>query len=249
MLKIKKLTKKFGDLTAIKDINLEIKKGEFFTLIGPNGSGKTTMIKNILGLIHPSSGDVLINNKSIKKDPLEAKKKMGYIPDEPKIWSHITGEEFLYFSGALYDMKKEVVKEKIPKLLANFDLKGVEKNYFENYSRGNKQKFTILAALLHEPDLILVDEPIVGLDPQSAETAMRLLTDFTKSGGTVFMTTHTLAVAEKHSSKVGILYQGLLSETGSIKELRDKAGDKNASLLKLYFNFSKNVQTDTDLLS
>ncbi len=239
MLEISKLTKRFGDLTAVKDVDLKVSKGEFFSIIGPNGSGKTTIIKTITGLLHPTSGEIIVGGKSVKDRPREAKMKMGYIPDEPKIWSHITGEEFLYFSGALYGISQEEVKSKIPELLSHFDLKGVEKNYFENYSRGNKQKFTMLAALMHEPELILVDEPIVGLDPDSAETAMRLLSDFTKKGGSVFLATHTLPVVETHSDRIGILHEGSLKKVGSMEEIRKEMGRSDASILDIYHNFSR----------
>jgi ABC-2 type transport system ATP-binding protein len=239
MLKIKKLTKKFGEFTAVKDINLEVGDGEFFSVIGPNGSGKTTIIKNILGLLHPTEGDILIDGISIKKNPKKAKSKIGYIPDEPKIWNYITGEEFLLFSGALYGMKEENIKAKIPELVSLFNLEKISKKYFENYSRGNKQKFTILAALLHNPKLILIDEPIVGLDPDSAQTAMSLFSKFVKEGGTIFMATHTLPVAEKHSSKVGVLHKGKLVKSGEIKNLRKSMKDENASLLDIYHYFSK----------
>lgn len=239
MLEIKRLTKKFGDLAALKEVDLKVEKGEFFSIIGPNGSGKTTMIKTILGLLYPTSGDVLVGGKSIKSDPREAKMKMGYIPDEPKIWSHITGEEFLYFSGALYGMKQDEVRERIPELLSHFELKGIEKSYFENYSRGNKQKFTMLAALMHNPELILVDEPIVGLDPDSAEIAMRLLSDFVKKGGSVFLATHTLPVAQEHSDRIGVLHEGSLKKVGSMGELRSEMSNDGASLLEIYHNFSK----------
>ena len=241
MLEIKNLNKNFAKFPAVKDLNLKVDEGEFFSLIGPNGSGKTTIIKNILGLLRPSSGDVLVNNKSIKDSPIEAKEQLAYIPDEPKIWNHITGEEFLYFSGALYGMKKEDIAKRIPKLLENFDLKGIEKKYFENYSRGNKQKFSILAALLHNPRLILVDEPIVGLDPESAEVAMNLLHKFTKDGGTVFMTTHTLSVAQKYSSKIGILHEGQLIATDTLDNLRKEIDNESASLSEIYFNFTKHA--------
>ncbi|MGM0438848.1 MAG: ABC transporter ATP-binding protein [Patescibacteria group bacterium] len=240
MLEIKKLTKKFGNFTAVEDVNLEVKEGEFFSIIGPNGSGKTTIIKNILGLLHPTRGDVLVGNESVNKNPQLTKRKIGYIPDEPKIWSHITGEEFLYFSGSLYGMSKKEIQEKVPKLLNYFNLKSIEKKYFENYSRGNKQKFSILSALLHEPDLILVDEPIVGLDPESAEIAMKLLSDFASEGGSIFMATHTLPVAQEYSSRVGVLHKGKLVETGSVDELRKKMNNEKASLLEIYHYFSKN---------
>ncbi|MFT4326912.1 MAG: ABC transporter ATP-binding protein [Candidatus Woesearchaeota archaeon] len=235
MLKIQNLTKKFGSFVAVKDINLEIKKGEFCSIIGPNGSGKTTIIKNVLGLLKPTEGDVIVDGASILKDPIKAKQAMGYIPDEPKIWNHITGEEYLYFSGILYGMKRESIKAEIPKLLSYFNLDGIEKEYFDNYSRGNRQKFTILAALLHRPSLILVDEPIVGLDPSSADIAMELLLDFTKSGGTVFMSTHTLSVAEKYSSKIALLHKGAIKDVGSLADLRKKFKKKDASLLEIYY--------------
>ncbi len=240
MLEIKNLTKKFGDFTAVENVSLKIEKGEFFSIIGPNGSGKTTIIKNILGLLHPTEGQILVNEKSIEEDPKKVKSKIGYIPDEPKIWSHITGEEFLFFSGNLYGIDNKQIEKKIPELLKNFNLKGIEKKYFENYSRGNKQKFTILAALLHDPDLILVDEPIVGLDPQAAESAMELLNNFVSEGGSVFMATHTLPVAQEHSDRVGVLHEGKLVETGTIENLREKMGDPEASLLKIYHHFSQN---------
>ncbi len=240
MLEIKKLTKNFGNLSAVKDINLKVNKGEFFSIIGPNGSGKTTIIKNILGLLRPTEGNILVDGANVEEKPEKTKSKIGYIPDEPKIWSHITGEEFLYFSASLYGVDVEEIKKKVPELLEKFNLKGIEKKYYENYSRGNKQKFTILAALLHNPELILVDEPIVGLDPEAAETAMEMMSSFVDKGGSIFMATHTLPVAEKHSDKIGILHKGKLSEVGSLNQLRNKMDAENASLLEIYHYFSKN---------
>ncbi len=237
MLKINNLTKKFGAFTAVSKVSLEIKEGEFFVLIGPNGSGKTTIIKNILGLLRPTEGDITINEKSIQKEPILAKKEMGYIPDEPNIWSYITGKEFIYFSGALYGMSKEEVDSKIDKLLSHFKLGGIENNYFENYSRGNKQKFVILSALLHEPKLILVDELLVGLDPQSAKKAMDLLKDFTKRGGSVLMTTHTLSVAQKHASQIGILKSGELVANDTISNLRKNIKKSRGSLTDIYYHY------------
>ena len=238
MIKIKNLTKKFGDFTAVRNINLTVEEGEFFSVIGPNGSGKTTIIKNILGLLHPTEGDILIDGVSVKEEPKKTKSKIGYIPDEPKIWNHITGREFLQFSGKLYGLSSEEIKEKVPALLDEFSLSGIEERYFENYSRGNKQKFSILAALLHDPDLILVDEPIVGLDPKAAEKAMTLLNNFVVEGGSVFMATHTLPVAQEHSTRVGVLTKGELAKVGSIDKLREEMENKQASLLEIYHHFS-----------
>jgi len=241
MLKINNLSKQFGGLKAVDNVSLEIKAGSFFSLIGPNGSGKTTMIKNILGLLKPSAGHILVDNIDINKEAVKAKFKMAYVPDEPLVWSHITGEEFLYFIGSLYNLKPLEVEKEIPKLLAHFNLQGIEKKYFSSYSRGNKQKFSILAALLHKPKLILIDEPIVGLDPESAQIAMNLLKAFCNKGGTVFLTTHTLTIAEKYSDLIGIISNGKLISLGTLNELKKIINNQDSSLLDIYLKIKNNV--------
>ena len=235
MLKIENLTKNFKELKAVDNLNLEIKDGELFSIIGPNGSGKTTIIKMIAGLLRPTEGSVNVAGADVAGEPRATKAEIGYIPDEPRIWQAITGEEFLHFSGAFYGMPPEARRQKINKYLDIFGLGGIEKNYFENYSRGNRQKFTIIAALMHEPKLLLIDEPITGLDPDSADIAKGLFSDFTKNGGSVFMATHTLSVAQEISSRVGILKEGQLLEKGTVEELRDRAKlSKDASLHEIY---------------
>lgn len=224
MLKVHNLIKHFGDNKAVKGVSFEIKEGEIFTLIGPNSSGKTTIVKNILGLLQPTSGTITIGGIDVSKKPFESKSLTGYIPDEPSVWSTMTGEEFLNFTQALYGVSESERKTNNKKLLSLFALEGLEKQSFDEYSRGNKQKFSIIAALSHNPKLLIVDEPIVGLDPTGAEIAKKLFMDFTKEGGSVLLVTHTLPVAEEISDRIGLLKDGHLIEVGTMEELRAKAG-------------------------
>ena len=232
MLKVKNLTKKFGEKIAVADVNLSVESGEIFSLIGPNGSGKTTIIKTIAGLLRPSEGSVSVAGSDVVRDPLKTKSVIGYIPDEPSAWPGMTGEDFLHFTGALYGMIPEERAQKIPELLAVFLLEGVEKEYFENCSRGNKQKFAILAALLHSPKLLLIDEPIVGLDPDSATAAKHQFLKHVKSGGSVLLATHTLSVAEEISSRIGVLKRGRLEAAGTLAELRQRVRENTEAHLE-----------------
>jgi len=223
MLNVNRLTKNFGGRAAVEDVSFSVKPGEVFSLIGPNGSGKTTIVKVIAGLLRPDAGGVAVGGFDTVKNPVEAKTTLGYIPDEPAVWPGMTGEEFLNLTGALYFMDEKKRAEKIPELLSLFDLKDTEKGSFEDYSRGNKQKFAILAALLHKPKLLLIDEPIVGLDPASATTAEKLFADFARKGGAVLLVTHTLSVAQEISHRIGVLKDGRLLATGTLDELRARA--------------------------
>jgi ABC-2 type transport system ATP-binding protein len=219
MLKIDKLKKIFGQTVAVDGVSLAVEPGEIVSLIGPNGSGKTTIIKTVAGLLQPTKGRVVVAGQDIKQDPVSAKAKIGYIPDEPAAWPVMTGREFLEISGALYGVPPAERARRLPRLLQMFDLAGIENGYFEDYSRGNKQKFAILAALLHRPELLLIDEPIVGLDPVSADRAEAEFAKFAAAGGAVLMVTHTLPVARKISHRIGILKAGQLVNIGSYREL------------------------------
>jgi ABC-2 type transport system ATP-binding protein len=238
MLKINALTKKFYEQTVAKNISLEIRPGEIFSLIGPNGSGKTTIVKIIAGLLHPTAGSISVNEKDVQKDPIGAKAQIGYIPDEPSVWPNMTGEEFLHISGALFGVKAEERSKRIPELLHIFNMQDLGKNYFEDCSRGSKQKISILAALLHKPKLLLIDEPIVGLDPASANIACEQFVDFARNGGSIFLVTHTLQVAEKISNRIGVLKKGELCAMGTIEELRKKTGLTDANLNDIYMSLA-----------
>ncbi len=235
MLEVKNLNKKFGNTTAINDISFQINPGEIYSLIGPNGSGKTTIVKIIAGLLQADSGEILVGHNNINTKGEEVKSITGYISDEPAIWSNLTGEEYLNFVGALYNISEKEKEKRIQELLMIFNLQGIEKGYFQDYSRGNKQKFTILAALLHRPKLLLIDEPIVGLDPTSSEITQSELKKFAHAGGAVLLVTHTLSVAQAISSRIGILKNGKLITSGTYHELayQAKKGD-NANLDIIY---------------
>jgi len=223
VLKVESLTKTFGATKAVDNLSLTLKSGEVYALIGPNGSGKTTLVKTIAGLLRPNHGHIAVDGVDVVADPARAKAALGYIPDEPSAWTGMTGEEFLHFVGALWGVPAALRKERIAALLAEFHLAGIEKGYFEDYSRGNKQKFTIMAGLLHHPKLLLVDEPIVGLDPESAEIAKHEFRRFANEGGAVLIVTHTLGVAQEIADVIGVLKGGRLVASAPFAALKKKA--------------------------
>ncbi|MDO8520523.1 MAG: ABC transporter ATP-binding protein [bacterium] len=245
MLHISNLMKKFGNKVAVDGVSFAIKPKEIFALIGPNSSGKTTIVKTIAGLLRSNEGAVLVGGNDVLMKPVETKSIIGYIPDEPTVWSGMTGEEFLHFSGALYGLPPHVRAKKIAELLPIFMLEGIEKEYFESYSRGNKQKFSILAALLHEPKLLLIDEPIVGLDPESAAVARAQFVLFAQKGGAVLLVTHTLSVAQEIATSIGVLRNGKLLSTGTLSELRTKAKlGQDATLDEVYTALTSKIQDE-----
>jgi ABC-2 type transport system ATP-binding protein len=247
MLDTKQLTKQFGDETAVDDISLSVDSGSVYALIGPNGSGKTTLTKLIAGLLHPTSGTATINNIDITQNPEKAKQFFGYIPDNPVIWDSMTGLEFLHFTGALYGLDQKTRERRIENLLPIFSLNGIENTAFEHYSRGNRQKFTILASLIHKPDLLLIDEPIVGLDPDSVSILESLLKDFTDDGGSIFMTTHTLPVADRVADHIGVLADGQLKASDTPETLRAQADlSKDSSLADIYHFYAGTEELTQD---
>lgn len=239
ILKVEQLRKEFPRTIAVDDVSFAIAAGEIFSLIGPNGSGKSTIIKTIAGLLRPTRGTITVDGNDLVQKPIAAKSAIGYIPDEPSAWSTMTGGEFLHFSGALYGVPEDVRTKRMHELLQAFHLTGIEPGYFEDYSRGNKQKYAIIAALLHHPKLLLIDEPIVGLDPSSAAIAQELFLQFANNGGAVLLVTHTLSVAQRIAHRIGVLDQSKLVATGTFAELQTRAGlDASASLEAVYSAFT-----------
>lgn len=237
MINTKNLTKNFGKLTAVKDLELNIKKGEIFGFIGPNGAGKTTTIKMMVGILPPTRGTVEIGKYDIQEQPIKAKKLIGYIPDIPYVYPHMTGKEFLSFVGELY--KVENKEEKIKKLLRIYSLQEMVNGYFKDFSRGTKQKITIIAAMLHDPKVLIIDEPILGLDPASSKKTLNILKDFRKAGGTVFVCSHTLTIIQQICNRIGIIDKGKLIFKGSLEELKKKLKTKQGKLEELFIKITK----------
>jgi ABC-2 type transport system ATP-binding protein len=227
MIKIENLSKQFGDLLALDNLNLEIAQGEFFAFLGPNAAGKTTTIKLLTGLLKPTTGTVFICGHNIQTDYVKAKALISYIPDFPFLYDKLTGVEFLDFVMKLYPQpnpKKQ--QELMHELLAVFSLWDCRNNLIEYYSHGMRQKLVFASALLHDPQVMIIDEPMVGLDPHSSRVVKDILKQKTKQGVTIFLSTHTLSVAEELADRIGIIDKGKLLALGSLEQLSLASGIK-----------------------
>lgn len=237
MISIKGLVKKYDTLLAVDGLSLEIPTGELFGFIGPNGAGKTTTIKLLVGLLKPSSGTIHIDNVDIKQDPIQVKKIIGYIPDRPFIYHKLTGREYLEFVAGLYSMDPDVAHDEAEKFFSFFDLQDFADELIEGYSHGMRQKLVIAGALIHAPKVVIVDEPLVGLDPKGARQVKELFQGLCENGTTIFMSTHSLGVAEAMCHRVGIIQKGKMIAVGTVEQLRSQAehqhGDLETVFLKL----------------
>lgn len=232
------LGKNFGALRAVVDLNLKTNPGEIFGFLGPNGAGKTTTIKLITGLLRPSSGRVTVGGFDIVKNPVEAKKIMAYVPDQPQLYGKLTVEEFLKFIGAVFRMDSMACQEGIGNFLELFGFADKRRELIESLSHGTKQKVALAAAFLHEPKVLLLDEPLVGLDPRSARILKDLFREYAKRGATIFLSTHILEVAERMCDRVGIINKGELVAIGAAEELKSKRGKEGESLEDLFLELT-----------
>jgi len=223
VIELENLTRTFGNLTAVNHLDLEIPRGELFAFIGPNGAGKTTTIKMIVGLLRPTEGRALVCGHDVHKDYMAAKSLLSYIPDQPHLYDKLTGREFLHFMGKMYDVPSARIERTIARLSETFSLGGFLDDLGETYSHGMKQRVVISAALLHEPEVLVVDEPMVGLDPRAASILKQTLRERAAAGTTIFMSTHTLAVAEEMADRVGIIDHGRIIALGSLDQVRKMA--------------------------
>ncbi len=217
MIKLINLTKVYGKLVAVNGINLEVEQGEVFGFLGPNGAGKTTTIKMMAGLLQPTRGRALIGGYDIQEEPLKAKSICGFIPDRPFLYEKLTAMEFMHFVSELYDMKD--AKKQISGLLDLFGLNEWADELVENFSHGMKQRLVMASALLHKPRVLVVDEPMVGLDPRGARLVKDIFKDIASRGTTVFMSTHTLEIVEQMCTRMAIINKGEIIAEGSVADL------------------------------
>jgi ABC-2 type transport system ATP-binding protein len=238
VIRLTDLTKKYGKFTAVDGISLEVPRGELFGLLGPNGAGKTTTMRMIAGILQPTSGSIQVAGVDMLSRPLEAKSRLGFIPDRPFVYDKLTGGEFLRFAAALYSQDGPTVERRIDELLEVFDLAAWKDELTESYSHGMRQKLIICGALVHRPELIIVDEPMVGLDPKSARLLKDLFRQFVGRGGTVLMSTHTLEVAEVMCDRIAIVFRGKIAAQGTMAELRQQTESADMSLENLFLKLT-----------
>lgn len=240
MITIQNLSKSYGKnkVKAIDGINLEVKKGEIFGFLGPNGAGKTTTIKLITGILKMDEGNIFVNGISIKDNPIEVKKQIGFVPDNPEIFNRLTGIEYLNFIADVYEMGKEEREDNILKLAKEFEIEDVLTESIGSYSHGMKQKIVLIGALMHNPPLWILDEPMVGLDPKAAFTLKNMMREHADKGNTVFFSTHVLDVAEKICDRIAIIKGGKIITVGTVEELKNKKHEE--SLEKLFLELIEN---------
>ena len=240
MIKINNVSKEYVQGTkVVNNLNLEIKDGEIFGFLGPNGAGKTTTLKMITGTTSITEGSIEINNFDITKEPLEAKKQFGFVPDSPDMFLRLKGIEYLRFMATIYGIDPNSINQKIEDFAKRFEIYDALNKQINDYSHGMRQKIMVMGALLHNPKVWILDEPLTGLDPQSSYTLKEMMKEHTKNGNTVLFSTHVLEVAEKIVDRIGIVRKGELIFVGTINELKEKYNTSEGSLEELFLELTK----------
>ncbi len=242
MIELKNLTKRYGNLVAVNRLNLSVARGEIFGFIGPNGAGKTTTLRMMGGILAPTEGSVSIDGMDMAVEPERVKRSIGFIPDRPFVYEKLTGKEFLRFTADLFGIKDGVFEDRSNKVLEQFALDDWADELIESYSHGMKQRLIMSAAIFHDPRVIIVDEPMVGLDPAGIRMVKGLFRDLAKKGTTMFMSTHTLAMAEDVCDRIGIIHKGVLIAMGTVEELRRRARIQEGDLEKVFLILTEEIE-------
>ncbi len=238
MIRLEGLTKTYGKFTAVNNIDLHVPRGELFGFLGPNGAGKTTTLRMIAGIMRPTAGRIWLGGDDLLTDPMSAKTRLGFIPDRPFVYDKLTGAEFLRFVAGLYGQDGDIVAKRIDELLEVFELSRWKHELVESYSHGMRQKLIISSALIHRPECIVVDEPMVGLDPKAARLLKDIFRQFVNRGGTILMSTHTLEVAEAMCDRIAIIQRGDVIAQGTMDDLRQQTASGNVSLEELFLKLT-----------
>jgi ABC-2 type transport system ATP-binding protein len=241
MIQLTNVTKKFGSFTAVDDLTLTVPNGEFFGFLGPNGAGKTTTIKMIVGLFAPSAGTVHVNGFNVATQPMEAKRSLAYVPDQPFLYDKLTGREFLYFVGGLYRIPKAELTERLKELIEHFEIGPWVDRRTEDYSQGMRQRITIAAALIHRPKTLVIDEPMIGLDPRSAKIVRDTLHEQARGGMSILMSTHSLPVAEELCDRIGIINSGKLVFCDTQEQLQVDKAKYGGKFESVFLEVTKNA--------
>lgn len=239
MIALHALVKRYRDFTAVAGISLKIEPGELYVVLGPNGAGKTTAIKCMVGLLHPTAGSVLIGGHDVASEPKLAKSLIGYVPDRPFLYEKLTGAELIRYMGQLYGTDPARLARRAEEYLAMFDLRGWEGELIESYSYGMRQKIVLTAVLARDPPVLIIDEPMIGLDPHAAKTLREQLQTLARRGTSILMSTHSVGLAEQLASRIGIIDHGRLIAEGTMSELRERTGRHDEDLEQLFLSLTR----------
>lgn len=239
MIRLINLSKHYGKLAAVDNLNLQVRAGEIFGFLGPNGAGKTTTIRVMMGILKATSGQVLLDGHDVVTAARQAKAIAGFIPDRPFIYEKLTGGEFLSFVGKLHRLESALLDRRIAELLEHLELSSWKDELVESYSHGMKQRLVVCAALIHQPRVLIVDEPMVGMDPKGARTIKDLFATLAKNGTTVFLSTHSIGVAEEICDRIGIIQKGKLIACGTMQELHERAAGRHGNLESVFLELTR----------
>ena len=242
MIQLINLTKHYGKLAAVHELNLEVSAGEIFGFLGPNGAGKTTTIRCMMGILKPSSGQILLGGYDVIQEAQKAKAICGFIPDRPFIYEKLSGQEFLNFVGKLHRVEDRRLGRRSAELLERLELTPWRDELVESYSHGMKQRLVVCAALIHEPRILIVDEPMVGMDPKGGRTLKDLFRSLAANGTTVFLSTHSMSVAEEICHRIGIIQKGRLIACGSMAEIHSQASNNNGNLESVFLELTREAE-------